>query len=393
MPLFKKQALSPGRFNVNRLDGTKSEETFTKDRIAKIHANTKKVHEAGWLIPAPWKHDGSKPITKEELANGKNNAGFVLRNELDADTGNLTSVVEVPLEEDAKRVGTTVKEVSPYLIENWVDPTGRVFEGEIMAHLAFITNPIQPGQDNFIDYKPAQAGELAIAMSMYLGPLDDDKTPPTTNKPKSQPGGTDTQALTSCLEALRERGIDLPEDTTPENLVERIVIACRAISGAETEDDALQNDATQQPQPIAMGQNMTAEARLAKLAELTNTNMKATFKSRIAALVAKGLNPKVAKETLEPLCEGFQLSQAEDGTITSGELELRLSTLEAAYGATQGTKFTEGQAGVALGQYDNAEGAEHHGHPGPWDEGRELTDDERKAAIKAQLETSGFAHA
>ncbi len=217
---------------------------------------------AGLHVPAPWKHDPIGPIKSGEYIDSKNNAGFWLDLNISKD-GDLEGKLEVPLPEDAQKVGTTVKEASPLIREKYTDGTGKIWE-DCLSHIALVTHPVQPGQDNFApaDYVPVKEGEYAIALSNFVSALaDGDQTPSSSSAPKapespappvtSPAGGSFT--IQDAIAFLRKTGVSLPDNTTEGNLVERICIACQAIEGTNEEeelDDA--NGATEQPRPIAM---------------------------------------------------------------------------------------------------------------------------------------------
>jgi hypothetical protein len=346
MPKYIKKVLKAGRYLVNTLDGKeRKEESYSPERLQHFADQYNEMHEAGLKVPSPWSHDQNGPVVKkEDLANSKNNAGW-WNLFVDKD-GDLSGEVDVPLKEDSKRIGTTVKEVSPLIRKKFVDGSGRIWE-DVITHVALVTHPIQAGQDEF---KPvANAEEVSIAMSCYLGPLDDEDSSATdpsqdksgdpktdnTGDPKSEP-----YSVTDALKCLRGAGIDLPEDTMPDNLIERIVVACRAIKGKEREDtkndDPNQvgpNGAKEQPQPIAMGDTTMTDVQVTKQLEsyknLAQTTVKGSLVNRIKSLIDSGrISTAYAKEHLEPLVTGYQLSLTDDGAVEAGQLELAISLIE-----------------------------------------------------------------
>lgn len=342
MPKFRKTVLKVGRYSVNDLNGGRKEEVFLPERLKKIADSYAQMKEAGINVPAPWWHNSNEAVpSKELLKDSKNNAGWW--NDLFLDeNGDLVGEVEVPLEEDAKKIGTTVKEVSPLIRKKFIDGNGRIWD-DVVTHVAFVTHPVQAGQD---DFKPVKTeDEVAIAMSCYLG-LD---TPPKTESKDSSktPGNQGSQEYSSdnptagvynikeALQCLRGVGVDLPDDTTPENLIERILVACRAIQGKDAqegdEDNPERNGVTEQPQPIAMSVQMsTDDKQISAYRTLAQKSVQQNYVTRIRNLVAEGkLTKQYAQEHLEPLVQGFQLSLDAEGIPQEGQLDFLLKHLEA----------------------------------------------------------------
>lgn len=347
MAKFIKKVLKAGRYTVNTLDKNdpRKEEVFPPERLQHFAEQYNEMQEAGLKVPSPWSHDSNSPVLKEsQLANSKNNAGW-WKLFIDKD-GDLAGEVDIPLKGDSSKIGTTVKEVSPLIRKRYIDGTGRVWD-DIVTHVALVTHPIQPGQDEF---KPiATNDEVAIAMSAYLGPIagadTDDSAGP--DKPQNDPG-TDPKTMPNsgpysvgnAIKCLRNSGIDLPDDTSEDNLIERICVACRAIKGNEAQNSQVDGSSEQgadgaekQPQPIAMGGDMTADVQVLKQLEtyknLASVTAKASKIDRIKALIKDGkITSAYAKEHLEPLVEGFQLAINDEGTEIAGQLELAISLFE-----------------------------------------------------------------
>lgn len=358
---YVKPIVKPGRYSVNRLDGGRGEENFTPERLAGWVKNFRDMRAAGLRVPFPFRHDrqalptepgaSSDPTYNPE--DSRHNGGFWEELYVDG-SGELVGVVDVPdSHPDKDKIGTSIQEVSPLVLSDWTDGKGRKWKDAIL-HIAGVTHPVIPGQENF---QPLAASEpLASAMSFALSNLL-----PTTASKSSGPTGS----LATCIEALKMMGIELPPDTTAENLAERLVVACKAIAASRAgENEGPTGNAQEQPTPIVMAQAVLKAAgiqivlpdtlppeppapqpigsvmaqspsEIAALALLAD-NKKQGYKSRIEALVASGrITPAARKEHLDPLVEGFQLSL--DPTThqpVRGPLDLLLAFAESLIPAT-----------------------------------------------------------
>jgi len=315
-------------------------------------------------IPAPWKHDASKPLSKEERA-ADNNAGF-WEKIWQAKDGSLYGQLDVPRDEDASKVGTTVQEVSPYVLPNWKDGMGREW-GESMMHVALVTHPVTPGQTNFEKVKTKHKGEPAMALALSQLLFADTVQEP--KEPENQAGSIEANnaSVSDAVAALAQVGVVLPSDTNAENVVERIVTAVQAIKGSQTSEGtpAGQNQdqagkPTEKPLPIAMGENLMkvkvsqdgkslefasedeckqfqeivgkAEAKddtVKHALAFATDSAKKTYVSRVERLVEQGrITPAVATNKLKPMIEAFEFSLGADGKQATTELDNVLGILE-----------------------------------------------------------------
>lgn len=333
MAKFRKQIVKPGRYSASHPAGgnEKVEAAVPTTRLAKWVDNATKMIAAGIKIPAPWKHD-PKAVPG---SSSKDNAGFWDKFWQDDNDGSIWGIVDVPLAADAEKVGNTVKETSVLVKPTFTDGTGKQWD-ESMLHVALVTHPIEAGQENFEPIDSKHPDEIAIAMSSFISPDDSfqmaesvetrtDTSVPSENVSNSASGATVKQAL----EALAKIGLKLPDDTTNENLIERIVIASTALS-ENNEEENLDNPppgANEQPSPVAMSHEMSKTDPLLVFASKQAVQ---SYKSRVTALLESGkVTPAYVKKTLNPLLEGFQLSFNDAGEPNATNLDVVLEALEA----------------------------------------------------------------
>jgi len=313
---FVKQILKPGVYLASTPSGRKRRVRLTLDRLKRICETFQNMLKAGLNIPAPWGHDGSIPVRSADVV--KNNVGFWKKLWLDQKTGWLYGELEVPREEDASRVGTTVQEVSPFLAPEWRDGQGNVWKDAIL-HIGLVAHPVVAGQENF---QKAEESAMSLQMSGYL--FADEGT-----------------ELERALAILRGLGLPLPDDTTEENLLERILIAGEALLKKKQDEEGEPEKETgeqkspekpqQEPAPVAMAAELEAAGQKIKVLEATASKLLGErYLSRIRQLVATGrCSPDYANKKLVPMAENLQFSLDEKGVPMSNPLDPILEALEA----------------------------------------------------------------
>lgn len=346
MPIFSKSILKSGTYNVGG-----KQVYVSPERVSRFAETFRQMRDNGLKIPAPYHHDPKAVPVRENAepsdVDAYRNAGFWTQMiEVKSDDGKeseLIGVIDAPRDEDADRIGKTVTEVSPILADKWVDGKGNEYKDAI-THVALVTHPIQPGQENF------------IAMSHFLSHRDltgQTKLAHTEPDGDECPQGQNIRAsnatIAQALPILQRIGLSLPADTTEENFAERVIVAALAIEGhqAHDDEDANREDDTQnpppkskeKPSPIAMANtpkpNETPEAP--QLTPEQNAQLKFAndaildrYKARIEALVHTGrAAAKYAQETLVPMLNSHQVEFSAEGKLVPGPLDTVLTALEA----------------------------------------------------------------
>jgi hypothetical protein len=373
---YRKAILSPGKHQVTMMDGTRKEVDFTPERIlhwAEEHAVMK---SRGLNIPAPWRHDRNATPRFQGDAQDSNafqNSGFWDRLWVD-DKGVLMGEVDVPNATDIEKIGTSVKEVSPLILPEWKDDKGNIYK-DVITHVALVTHPQISGQENFVPATDALAAAMAFSSEGMLlaAPADSSASSGTTDGLNAQTKGgsgkpfvmnASSASIQDALKILAQIGLTLPADTTPDNLLERIVVGGGAIANKDGADDESMHDlpsgATTRPQPVAMSQEIQmlpkfdpetgkaltpaeAAALQAKLSGVALSNEAAlnvakktalkSYHSRIVALIPR-VGKEYAEKTLLPILngpdgQGMALSfDPTSGEPVSNALDTILDTLE-----------------------------------------------------------------
>lgn len=278
MAKFKKKVLEPGTYQSP--DG---EIIITPERINHWVNSFKEMKNAGLKIPTPWGHQSkaSPDYEEREFTESKYNAGFIDSFATDSN-GALIAVLDVPREEDIDRVGTVVQEVSPQVETSWRDGKGKVWT-DVITHLALVTHPVVPNQDNFEIIAPVGATRLSLKQKLSNStsgekPMADEvdtdtdtdtvaeevKKPeeskksdkPKKKKEKEVPNFEENEEGTEgaggldpeLLDLLASCKIIIPDDITEKDFIPALKAACATLKhsqeggmgGGEGADDLLQ---------------------------------------------------------------------------------------------------------------------------------------------------------
>lgn len=372
---FRKPIVSAGVYRVADATGNRRWDVITADRLKRWAANHAMMKEAGFLLPGPWNHDLSAVPVKMDnqadlLARADNNAGYwdnlaVEQDENGVDT--LYGDIDAPGDENdhnspAGKIGKTVRETSIFAAPEYELGNGLKVK-DALLHVALVTHPVEGGQKNFA--KVDSKGGLSLAMSargysiMATFP-DNDQTPPTPNDALSPPGeldgNTDLQEkvntdFPTILKKLKEKGIILPDDTTPGTFQQRLLTAILQNSsglnglplgqGPSVSTKKPPKGSQEQPPasvamsaapvtPVENPEVVKLQAALTLMGGHITSLEKQKRADRINALVATGrISADHAKSHLEPLLGSFQMSldagsppQAIDSVLASLEAVL-----------------------------------------------------------------------
>ena len=370
---FKKPIVTTGVYTIPGDTPRKVE--VTSDRLNHWADQFHSMKSAGVSVPAPWNH------STEALPMSVGNDGTLPRSDINAgwwdkvwvEDNTLWGELDVPQNEDAVKIGTSVKESSIYVRPSFVDGSGNEWKDSLM-HIALVTHPIENGQGNF---EPVESDGLALAMSQLTEPLSmayEDKEVGPGESRESQSNG-----LQGMLEALRACQIDLPEDTNEVNFMERLLVALRQKKTSEQPEESsvtsLPEGAKEQPAPVAMSQEKNNEIQEVtsddtqvqeevimshpkfKAANQTinfllnhiGSQEKGNLVARRNALVESGkITEAYAQEHLDASIGEFKMSFGEDGKPEVSSASTIMDALEAAPSLTSSLLGHNGQASSSL---------------------------------------------
>jgi len=124
-----------------------------RGRLAQWARNFHEMADAGIRVPVPWGHSYDP----------RDNAGFV--EEIELRDGGLWALLNVPNDDDAAKVGSTVQAVSVSVNPNFIDGSGRNW-GEVIEHVALTNYPVVTDQGEFIQAGDEGDGKRAIALEL-----------------------------------------------------------------------------------------------------------------------------------------------------------------------------------------------------------------------------------
>lgn len=400
MPTFIKEISQPGQFYASTSGGKgRKVVTITPERQQGWIDQFYQMKKAGLKIPAPFVHRADKagmPLTEEELKDvtSRDNGGFWQDFWIDPATQKLMGRVDIPLAEDAKRIGKTIQEVSPSVLADHTDGKGRRWTQEALMHVALVTNAADTDQKNFIpdEQEGAELGFVLLKGGFQMA--DDLVTPQVPAAVTPAPVVTSPPVVggefSAAVKVLQDLGLALPPDTNPENFIERIVSTGsqkiqdegqRANEGTTTTPP---EGASTQPTPVAL--SLPAQ----QFMSIATKSVQTGYVNRINSLVQGGSIPqKYASEQLLPLVNGFQLALDDKGQQVHSPIDTILTTLEAQPSlATPITGSIPGATGSQFGMNDKGQFAPVIQEPPQ--EGNQLQGEDLDKAVNNQISRAGF---
>lgn len=277
---------------------------------------------------------------------------------LELDGDNLVCWRRLP---DGTEVKTAVGEVS-VAVKDWTDGTGRVWPDSIV-HVALTPLPVAHGTGGFsLSVCDGDGAAVTLSLSSMLYQLSTEgDMAEETKKDDGAAGGGGKDYFSEGMEFLKRKGIALPDDTTPENFWERVVIAGHALENAdetpelddldETADDTGETEpdaddgatytgegdggtagATEEQRPVMMSLSTAKTPAERGSLKMAGDAHKARLAGRIKRLVKKGLIRPALRADLERDLAGYEagftLSAAGDMSAVSKRLDQRISDLE-----------------------------------------------------------------
>lgn len=401
MPAFLKEIIRPGTYHpVDPSTGKTRTKVVTPQDVHHFAKAFSDMRKSGLKVPAPKMHylqDGSGklyvPGPSDNFRKSDDYVGHWKQTWIDKSTGALMGVLDVPLEDDAKKIGTVITEVSPYISPEFTDGSGKKWEN-CLRHIAVVQHPVINGQPNF---KPLpNESELAgVGMSLPLSSYAFSSSAPPAKPPKAKKPEDETQddaedtddlgdnpetkkpadpenipedenengtidgdeGLKETIQLLKETvGLELPPDTDATNFLDRIRSAVYTLKGQKEATGSVSTppvESEEEEAPVAMAltdaqvaekikaaTDAQAAAFSAQLADLTTqiktrdaavcNARKQNYGQRINALLATGRVTKdYADKTLAPMVNGYAFSLQADGNPAPTALDATLAALEA----------------------------------------------------------------
>jgi len=265
VPRFRKDVLKPGKYSVLTPDGSgRRTVEYTADDCVHLSQRYAEMAAAGLHVPLAWEHqDEAKPASERLADKARLILGWADGAEVGADK-TLGFTLDVPDDDDGKRA-SIARYVSPEIVTDWQDGSGRVWPGKSITHIAITGKPVQMNQKPF---QRLSLNTVRLSLEDLEKPKKEeekapegDETPPddaTEDKGIGKPpdvGGVGKYSVQDAMQGLQALGLHLPPGTDEANLVQHICVACHALANSPEDDvetpPAAETppEVTQQPKP------------------------------------------------------------------------------------------------------------------------------------------------
>lgn len=298
--------------------------------------NCKRMVSRGIRVPCVWEHQlGANPV---QLSRGDRLANYVKHcfaeiGDAKVDRKNVLWLAhDVYDPKDADKLKTTEMQVSPKLFRNgFSDSRGGEYPGCVVGHVAATPTPVQYWQDRGWHERPFELSNgtalfLSYGDSKMAKDKDEKEAPEVEAPPEVEETGADEQAdqvpvggpeaeLAGLVDALREYGINIPEECED---IKHIIIAIKAAKGSKTGDEDMNatvgGEQTQQGQGPPM--MMSDQRAAAKYADAQRKGMKADVRE----LYLTGRIGRMKRLELARKIDAVELSFYETGDLTPNHL-------------------------------------------------------------------------
>lgn len=350
---FVKDVLYPGTYRL--ADGRRV--TYTPDDVKRMASRVKEMVREGLQIPACWDHQtDAKP---DRLAmRAKFNLGFVEDAEVTPE-GYLSLVMDVPGEEDASRL-PSVRFVSPEIVRDFVDGSGKKWDGPSITHIAVTPRPVQHKQQAFqpvrmsLDIVRLSLGDYEMAEEM--------KDEGSENK-----GGE----IKELIEALRGAGINVPDEVQD---IPGLIIAVKASSGQD--GDTMDTPEEPDEEPIEEASSPVIMSLTRKLVDMEREKLE----RRIKDLHSNGKVSRPVRDKLLADLKTERLSLTKTGDLGHSKLVSRVE----AYEELEGVAFKGRRDRLGHGEIREAERPTEYNR-----NGQPSSPEEVEQAVNAFKETVG----
>lgn len=332
----------------------------------------------GWNIPVCYEHqDDAEPVrlSRNQMLADKAKSTCGWAEDFRIEGNRVEALIEVPNVADAQKLNA-IRFVSPQVEWNFRDSEGKTWPGLTIQHIAATARPVQHRQDAIKLSVPANEVKHCSAAK---GPLR---------------LGSMGMDLKKVFAALAAKGIILPDDTTPENLIDRLYVAClqgdpaggMAVPEIDDEPEPVPEDALE---PEAAAKSEDAELKpdekpiamsLAKQRAEAELWARKNIARQVAALKESGVNPGLVK-ALGKKAESVKLSFNRQGDLLPNEVTLTIKAYREIAGSPPSPGGKRNQVDLSLTE------AEKPAHMRA-DRGKTLEDmsDDDKAAMDKELD-------
>jgi len=296
---------------------------------------------AGLAVPVSWDHsddpDKDVPIKFDSSSKRRPSQGTVgyLHSVTVAPSGEHAEIeLDIRGRENNRQVKDNLAFVSPVVRSKWADGDGKVWE-DIWGHMDLVQHPVDHRQTPFEPVPEDQAVACALRLGLDEGHpqtyrlQEDGAMPDEDKKADENPGGDavsdDSGRLKKVIEALSKNSIVLADDTTAENLLERLESALLTRNAMDGDTD----EELEVVQPSTASFNLDKHPELAKQRQYLDGQHQVGVRSRLSAVLKSGRCTPAEFKREEAKLSTVRLNLDTNGTPQRGELENWVESREA----------------------------------------------------------------
>jgi hypothetical protein len=274
---FNKTIVTEGLYVTGDGNGGRKVEFISKDRLNHWAEQHQRMVEQGFYVPAPSFHDSSLKPTSMTNVGSKSNIGFWEKlsvGEVEKDGEKVIGLIgtlDVPLEEDAEKIGNNIRQTSIFAEKKFIDGEGNEWD-DVLTHIACVNNGIEHNQANFEEERGlslSMSQRLPVAMS-YVEMLE-----------PSNDNSISDGDLFALLEKVAK--IFIPRGTPTEEIPKALISALN--QKRLSEESSREGGTTSKPPkdsykhevPVVMSQNQTGNGTDNKATVPTDTAMSQEF--------------------------------------------------------------------------------------------------------------------
>lgn len=359
MSYFRKAVLNVGTYHSP--DGLVE---VTRERLKHWEQSVKQLQATGYAIPMHWDHadqasiDLLEPVRLSTLKEGKdrsarNTVGTLQSFVVTADGNGAELTVQTLTPSATEKAQSNAVYVSPVLFDYWKDGSGKTY-ADIIGSVDLVDYPVDHSQGPF---EPVEPVRLSCAIRMSASPtklyrmsendqMEDEMTymsqdgdgdegapalPPM--QPQAQPTGA---RVADAIAGLAKMKIMLPDDTTPENFLDRLVPALMTAAAQTAPEEMPMEQLPPEPEPepekpvlVDNPQIAAMSLRLKKFEADKLSEGKKALANRLESLLASGrMTPAEHTEQVKRL--GLtKMSLTDDATVKTTPIDIWVSAREA----------------------------------------------------------------
>lgn len=320
----------------------------TSERLAHWASQHKRLTDNGQVIPMHWDHGTDlemlSPISLSDFKSRKtrsaaNTVGRMVDFKIDPSGDEAEILFSVSDESAAAKVDSNDVYVSPVVMKSFKDGSGNEYD-DVITHLDIVNHPVDHGQGPAVrvDDQPVIACALRLGTESkpYL-PEDDKSTGNSTEEPSEEteteelpeeelPESSNDATIGDLILPLQDRGINLPDDTTPANFLDRLKTALIA---ANAVDPTIGNDEFAGDTFDQTGDTIVADPQIATMSAYAENQFRGGMTTKLNQLLKSGRCTPAEHREQSKAISVTRLSLTESGNPESTDVDTWIESRQA----------------------------------------------------------------